>query len=252
MKPIVVLRNEHDAPAGYLGDALDRRGCAWRTVGLDAGESLPDPDGVSGVAVLGGAMGAYDEAEFPFLAEEKRFLTACMAGEVPVLGICLGCQLLADAAGGRAYKADSAEVVFAPIEPTAAGLADPVIAAFAGRRVIRFHQDTFELPPGVEPLASAGGFLQAFRVGSAIGIQPHPEVTPALLSEWLADGGGRRLAIESGADPDSLTETFAAAEAEVKETARAIFDAWLDETCPTSQRHTRGSRRSIRGREPAE
>jgi GMP synthase (glutamine-hydrolysing) len=229
MKPVVVLQNEPDAPAAYLGDALDRRGIEWIALRLDAGELLPDPESVSGVAALGGAMGAYDEDAHPFLVAEKRFLAACVKIAIPVLGICLGCQLLADALGGRAYLADSAEVVFAPVQPTSCGDGDPIIAALTGRRVIRFHQDTFDLPPGATLLATGGGFNHAFRLGTAVGIQPHPEVTPALLGGWLADGDARQMAIDSGTDPDGLVGTFAAAEAEVMETAAAVFDAWIDE-----------------------
>ena len=231
MKPIVVLRNESDAPAGYLGDALDRRGCARRTVRLDAGDPLPLCEDVAGVAVLGGAMGAYDEEGFPFLAGEKRFLAECTERGIPVLGICLGCQLLADALGGSAYLAESAEVVFEPVEPTAAGLAVPVVAAMEGRRIIRFHQDTFDLPPGAELLATGGGFIQAFGVGSSIGIQPHPEVTPALLSMRFGHDSARELAFRAGTDPDELGAAFASAEAEAEATARAVFDAWFDGFC---------------------
>ncbi len=175
MKPIIVLQNEDMAPPGYLGDALDRRGVDWRAVRLDVGESLPEVQDVSGVAVLGGPMGVYDDEEFPFLLDEKEFLVECTKADVPVLGICLGCQMLADGLGGRAYVADRAEIVFAPIEATPDGLADPVVAALAGRRTIRYHQDTFDVPPGATLLATGGGFDQAFRMGSAVGLQPHPE-----------------------------------------------------------------------------
>lgn len=229
MKAVAILQNEPDAPAGYLGDALDRRGIEWMALRLDAGEELPDPGGVLGVAALGGAMGAYEEDVYPFLAEEKRFLAVCTDRGIPVIGICLGCQLLADALGGRAYLADSPEVVYAPVEPTADGMDDPITAALAGRRVMRFHRDTFDLPPHATLLATGGGFNHAFRVGSAIGIQPHPEVTPELLGRWLADGDAREMAINAGTDPDGLVETFAAAEAEGRETAAAVFDAWIDE-----------------------
>ena len=229
MKPVVVVQNESDCPAAYLGDALDRRGIEWRVVRLHEGDALPDPSDAAGVAAMGGAMGAYDEDEYPFLAAEKRFLAACAAAGVPVLGICLGCQLLADALGGRAYLADTAEVTFAPIELTAEGQGDPTVAAFDGRPVIRFHRDTFDLPPDATLLASAGGFAQAFRSGSAIGIQPHPEVTAAILADWLADGDARRMAIDAGTDPDDLVEVFRAATVDVEATAAAIFDAWIDE-----------------------
>ncbi len=229
MKPIVVLRNEHDAPPAYLGDALDRRGVNWMVVRLDAGDPLPKPEDVSGAAVLGGAMGVYDDQEFPFLVDEKQFLDECTNAGTPVLGICLGCQLLADALGGRAYPAESGEVVFAPIEPTRDGRADPVVATLAGRPVIRFHQDTFDVPPGGVLLATGGGFNQAFRVGSALGLQPHPEVSPELLAAWLGSGTGREVAIRFGTDPDLLIAEFTEAGHQASRTAAAFFDAWLDE-----------------------
>lgn len=229
MKPVVILQNEPEAPAGYLGDALDRRGILWNVVHSYDGESPPDTDEVSGVVSLGGAMSAFEEQEYPFLADQKRYLAACVEADVPVLGICLGCQLLADALGGRAYRADAAEVVLGPVEATPAGQGDSVVAALAGRAVIRFHQDTFDLPPGAEVLATGGGFPQAFRVGSALGIQPHPEVTPEIFGEWVAMGSAREIAFRSGTDPDALRNEFVAAGAEVAATAAAVFDAWLDE-----------------------
>ena len=229
MKPIVVLRNEHDAPPGYLGDALDRRELDWNVVRLDAGDPLPEAVDVSGVAILGGAMSVFDEEEFPFLVDEKRFLLDCVNAGIPVLGICLGCQMLADALGGRAYRAEEGEVVFAPIDPTRDGYNDPVVATLAGRRVIRFHQDTFDVPPGATILATGGGFDQAFRLGSVIGIQPHPEVTPDLLNGWLGSGTGREVAIRFGSDPDTVLAEFSAAETEAAATASAVFEAWIDE-----------------------
>jgi len=227
MKPVFVIQNESDCPAAYLGDALDRRGIEWRIIRLHEGDALPDPGDAAGVAAMGGAMGAYDEDEYPFLVAEKRFLAACAAAGVPVLGICLGCQLLADALGGRAYLADAAEVLFAPIDLTVEGRGDPTVASFDGRPVIRFHRDTFDLPPGATLLASAGGFAQAFRSGSAVGLQPHPEVTAAILAGWLADGAARRMAIDAGTDPDDLLDTFRAATVDVEATAAAVFDAWI-------------------------
>jgi GMP synthase (glutamine-hydrolysing) len=200
VKPIVVLQNEDMAPPGYLGDALDRRGVDWRVVRLDADDPLPEAQDVSGVAVLGGPMGVHDDEEFPFLVDEKQFLVECTKADVPVLGICLGCQLLADGLGGRAYLADRAEVVFAPIDATRNGQADPVVAALAGRSVIRYHHDTFDVPPGGILLATGGGFDQAFRLGSALGLQPHPEVTPDLLRGWLGSGRGRQRAIDRISD----------------------------------------------------
>ena len=229
MKPIVVLRNEAAAPPGYLGDALDHRSLDWQVVRLDYGDPLPKVEDVSGVAVLGGPMGVYDEEEFPFLIDEKRFLADCTSAGVPVLGICLGCQLLAEVLGGRAFVAERAEIVFGSIELTRDGHADQVIAALAGRSMIRYHQDTFAVPPGGVLLATGGGFDQAFRMGPALGIQPHPEVTSELLAGWLGSERGRQRVIDLGADPDALIAQHRAAESEAAATASKVFDAWIDE-----------------------
>jgi GMP synthase (glutamine-hydrolysing) len=229
VKPIVVLRNEAAAPPGYLGDALDHRSLDWQVVRLDYGDPLPKVEDVSGVAVLGGPMGVYDEEEFPFLIDEKRFLADCTSAGVPVLGICLGCQLLAEVLGGRAFVAERAEIVFGSIELTRDGHADQVIAALAGRSMIRYHQDTFDVPPGGVLLATGGGFDQAFRMGPALGIQPHPEVTSELLAGWLGSERGRQRVIDLGADPDALIAEHRAAESEAAATASMVFDAWIDE-----------------------
>ena len=247
MKPVVVVRNEPEVPPGYLGDALDRRGIDWFVVRADDGEILPDLRTVSGAVVLGGAMGAYDEEAFPFLIEEKRFMAACVSEGLPVLGLCLGCQLLADALGGRAYLAESAEVVFAPVELSDEGRTDPVAAAMAGRRVVRFHRGTFTVPPGATLLASAGGYPQVFRLGSALGIQPHPEVTPDILEGWLADGDARQMAIDSGTDPEAICEAFRLAQPSVEDTAAQVFETWIDEllTPPSPNPRTQGSPRPL-------
>lgn len=229
MKPVLVVSNEEAAPAGYLGSALDRHGIDWRVVRVYEGEALPVAESVAGVAVLGGAMGAYEEAAFPFLIDEKRFVGACVEAGTPVIGICLGCQLVADALGGRAYLADSAEVVFAPVEATDVGRSDPVATALAERPIIRIHRDTFELPPGAALLATGGGYPQVFRIGSALGIQPHPEVTPDTLTDWLVDGDARQMAIGAGTDPEAIVEAFRLAQRSVEAMAADVFDAWIDE-----------------------
>ncbi len=230
MKPIMVLRNDPIVPPGYLGDALDRTDRPWRVVRLDEGEVLPMPDEVSAVVALGGAMGAYQAEAYPYLDREKRFFSACVDAEVPLLGICLGSQLLADALGGRAYRADTPEAVFAPVTLTADGASDPVTATLADRRVLRLHQDTWDPPPGSTTLAEGGGFLQAFRIGSAIGVQPHPEAGAEICAGWLADDEHRQLVENAGADPDALISTLADSQAEGEETAARFFAAWLSES----------------------
>ena len=230
MNPIAVFRNDAETPPGYLADALGRANRPWRLVRLDDDESLPALGDVTGVVVLGGLMGAYDQEEYPYLAHEKGFLADAVDADVPVLGICLGAQLLADALGGRAYLAGVPEATYAPVVLSEEGAADPVTSTLADRHVLRLHQDTWDLPPSAVSLAGGSGFEQAFRIGSGLGIQPHPEAGPEIVASWLSHPGTRDLIDAAGADPDELVSMAESWRNEGEQTAQALFDAWLNES----------------------
>jgi len=227
MKPIAILEHSAIAPAGYLGDAIEEAGLPSVVVRLHAGDSLPDLDSVSGVVSLGGSMGAYDEDQYDFLAPEKELLRQAVARDIPVLGICLGCQMLADALGGRAYPADEMEVQFAPLNVTFAGRDDPVVSTLA-EPVLSFHGDTWDPPPGAEVLATSDRFPHAFRLGSAVAVQSHPEVSVATVREWVATFGRAKLE-DSGIDATAVLESLADGDAENAARAARMFNAWLDE-----------------------
>jgi GMP synthase (glutamine-hydrolysing) len=172
-------------------------------------------------------MGAYEESEHGFLAPEKELLRHAVAGNVPVLGICLGCQLLADALGGRAYAAGEMEVMFAPLQLIGPGNADPVVRMLA-EPVLSFHGDTWDPPPGSTVLAVSARFPHAFRLGSALGIQPHPEISSSIARRWFARFSEEKLEA-SGVDRDTVLAEMAAAEAANAERGTRLFAAWLAE-----------------------
>ena len=187
MRVLVFQHDPYDGP-GYLGEALTRRGATLEVVRLDAVEVLPDPSDYDLLLILGGEMNVYQEARYPWLIEENQAIQKALAENKPTLGVCLGGQLLAKALGAPVHLNAAPEFGLEPITLTAAGRGDPLFAGLAdGLEAVEWHYDTFAIPPGAVALASSAGCAnQAFRFGDWVyAFQFHPEVTPAMLAEWI-------------------------------------------------------------------
>ena len=223
---LTILRNDPGVPAGHLARVALERGLEVDLVLLDAGASFPAVDAVEALAVLGGEMGAYDTDRYPYLEEEKAFLRAVVARGVPVLGLCLGCQMLADALGGAAYLAPRPEVAFAPLDLV---VDDPVVDVLGEQPSLAIHRDTFDVPPGGTLVARSARYDHAFRLGSALGVQTHPEVTSEIVRAWMGEEGAVDLLAGSGLSPAGLADLVASHAAEMRDVADRFFGAWLDE-----------------------
>lgn len=168
---------------GLIADAVRAAGIELRVVRLYEDEPVPEPDEVGGLVVVGGPMSVFDDAEHPFLAAERGLLAAVVPAGLPVLGVCLGAQLLAAACDGQVMVGEAGqEIGLGIVELTAEGRADPVLGP-AGRvlPVLHWHGDTYSLPSGAVRLASSNRYPeQAFRLGErAYGLQFHVEVHEA-------------------------------------------------------------------------
>lgn len=224
---VVILQHQEVVAPGYLEEVLAESGFQRRVVRVDRYDPLPTSNGYEALVVLGGEMSAYQEAEYRFLAAEKALLAGAVSQGTPVLGICLGAQLLADALGGRTVPGPRSEIGYEPVELTVDGRQDPVLRHLGGP-VLSWHGDTFELPPGARLLARSETYPQAYRLRRALGIQFHPEVPPEMVEEWVALVGRDRIR-ESGGDPDTLVaEAWARAE-EARATGRRVLAAWAEE-----------------------
>jgi GMP synthase (glutamine-hydrolysing) len=180
-----VIRHVEIEDLGYLGEGLSRNGIRFEYVN---GESLGDAPDPEALIVLGGPMGAYEMARFPHLAGLIQLIRRQLQEERPVLGICLGAQLLAAAAGAGVYPGTRGkEIGWAEVELSDAGAADPLWAGFPRRfTTFHWHGDTFDLPDGAELLARTEKYVQSFRLGqNAYGVQFHPEVVPKDLESWI-------------------------------------------------------------------
>lgn len=130
-------------------------------------------------------MNADETARFPGLAAERTLLAEAVDADVPVLAVCLGMQLLARALGAPVHRGHGTEIGFAPVQVVGD---EPVLAPIDGAPVLHWHSDAAELPGGATLLASTPTTpVQAFRAGSALGLQFHLEMTPGLLRDWLAE-----------------------------------------------------------------
>jgi GMP synthase (glutamine-hydrolysing) len=186
------------------------------------------PTDADAIAVFGGAMNVADAGELPWLRTEIELLRDALDAGVPLLGICLGSQLLAAAAGAEVRRAARPEIGWFAVERTGAGAADPVLGALPERfTAYQWHSWTFALPEGAVELARSPVCPQAYVLGGhAWGVQFHPEVTPGILEAWIAD---------AASDPDAVAQDYAAsARLELAERlaawnaiGRVLFDGWL-------------------------
>lgn len=221
MTRLAVVHHSPDVKVGRLQPHLDR--CDV----LDVWAAERDfPSDVEGVVVLGGLMGAYDTADHPWLAQEKRWLEKAVADDIPVLGICLGAQLLADALGGRAYLAELPEVGVVDVYLTAAGRRHPVMGRM-GAKAFFAHQDTFEVPPSATLLAHTAAYPTAFQLRSALAVQSHPETGAEAAKRW-AEHPRFDLLDRVGMSKEEYLRQLSDFEEEAGATADAMFSAWFD------------------------
>lgn len=171
-----------------LGPFFAAKGFRLMTANLHDGDGLPaDPHGLDAVIPLGGPMNVYEEDAYPFLREENVFLKKVLAARVPVLGICLGAQLLCKAAGGKVVSSPRKEIGWFTVDLTKEGKKDPLFQGLPDPlEVYQWHGDMCEPSQGVATLASSPDCpVQAIRVGTnAYGFQFHAEITDKSINDW--------------------------------------------------------------------
>jgi GMP synthase-like glutamine amidotransferase len=233
---VVVFQHLSCEHPGIFRDFLRRDEAEIVTVELDAGDRIPSLDGADALLIFGGPMNVDEEDRYPWLAPETTAIRAAALGGMPILGVCLGGQLLAKALGARVTKNPEPEVGLLDVELTDAGATDPLFTGWPRRSaVVQWHSDTFAIPEGGVRLATSGACgNQAFRYGRcAYGLQFHPEVTADMVKDW-ADvpeyaEAMRRIQSGEGASPFAGVTTSATQLAERAERLYRNFRSlWHD------------------------
>jgi GMP synthase (glutamine-hydrolysing) len=187
MLPVVCVRNQPSAPLGIIEDVLRAEKVPWRYFDVWSDPGTPPMSDVSGLIVLGGEMNVDQLDRHPFLTAVRRMTLEALESDKPVLGICLGAQVLTRVLGSEVHRSPVKEIGFLPVRATAEGSRDPVMSPFAPEaRVFQFHEDACALPEGAQLLFTGDDVsVQAFRMGeSAYGIQFHFEVTGEEIAAW--------------------------------------------------------------------
>ena len=176
--------------AGLVGDALKKLKLGFKEIRAFGGQAIPkDSPDLEALILMGGPMNVDETKKYPYLAEEVKLLEKVIKGGKPVLGICLGSQLIAKAMGAKVYPNKlGREVGWKPLELSMQGIMDPLFKEFPNNtKVLHWHGDTFDLPKGAVHMASTEKCQnQAFRYGkNVLALQFHLEVTPDMVKNWV-------------------------------------------------------------------
>ena len=224
----MVIQHDPSIHLGNLEPLLRGRGYGVRVLDARTTDAAAlDPAEGDLLVVLGGHEAAYELEKFPYLAGELRLIRSRIDAELPLLGVCLGAQLMAGSLGARNYRGETADYGYRDLLLTEAGAASPLRHSL-GVPMLEWHGDHFDLPTEATLLASSVAYPnEAFSVGDfALGVQFHPEVTDAMHDDWTADTASELRA--HGITVEAWRALRDEHNATMQAASAAIFTEWLD------------------------
>lgn len=229
MKPVAIFRHFYSEGPGYFATFLDRHSIPWTLIRIDENEAVPaGVDDFSGLVFMGGPMSVNDP--LPWVAQSCALIHAAAAADLPVLGHCLGGQLIAKALGGVITKNPVKEIGWGPVRVLDNETAHDWFGDLAGFETFHWHGETFSIPPGaVRLLESDRCANQAYALGRIFGMQCHVEMTEDMIRQWCQDGAAEIAASESPAvqAPEVMQTCMALKVAALNAVADRIYARWI-------------------------
>jgi GMP synthase-like glutamine amidotransferase len=231
MKPVAIFRHVRAEGPAYFATYLERRSIPWTLIAIDEGKNVPrDAREFSGLAFMGGPMSVNDD--LPWVAPALELARDAVRKDVPLLGHCLGGQLMSKALGGEVTAARVKEIGWGEVEVADNSVARAWFGDLAAFDAFHWHGETFSIPPGAtRVLTNAHCANQAFAVGKHLGLQCHVEMTEDLVRLWVRGG---RKEIEKAArspgvqKPEAIERRLAQRVEALHKVADRIYDRWVE------------------------
>ncbi len=231
MKPVAIFRHARTEGPGYLAEFLDARHIPWQLIRIDAGDAVPDSIiGFSGLVFMGGPMSVNDD--LPWIAPIMALIQCAVAEDIPVLGHCLGGQLMAKALGGTVSRNPVKEIGWGLVTVAEHDEAHVWFGETRQFRGFHWHGETFSIPARATcVLSSAYCENQAFALGKHLGFQCHIEMTDPMVHEWC-EVGGDEIASALGSpgvqSPEAILESLHERLAALNTVAARVYSRWVD------------------------
>ncbi len=224
----LVIQHEACEPLGAFENGLEERGIEYEYVRLFEEDVPENLDGYSGLIIMGGPMNVYQEDEYPFLRAEDVLIKEALKNNLPILGVCLGAQLIAKAAGARVKKGSKKEIGWYKIRLTEEGKRDPVFSMFEEEfRVFQWHGDTFDIPDGAVKLAENSLYNQAFRIKNAYALQFHIEVTEEIIKDWMRKYDEEVRSLKGQIDPEEILKDTGRYIGQLNRLSHQFLSTWI-------------------------